>query len=311
MTSTTLVRAGAAALALSLAASSQGAPAAKPTPAASPATKGLAWIPTYEEALQKAKKEKKLILLDFYTDWCGWCKRLDADVFAKDSFIQAADGVLGVKVNAEKLPQLAQRFQVNSYPRLFFVNSDGVTVERIKGYLSLADFTEKVQAVKRGDTEYARLRDAAMDPTNLPAILRFAQYLSEAGQPDKAIEYWQQVHDLSLQQLFQNPSAPGPMSFHRQSLLELGRGYTSAGLDDAARRQYEEVLRVYPDDPMFAGSALIGLARVEMKHPGGHAKARAHLDRVIKEYPGTPNVAEAMRMKQSLATTTVSAKPPQ
>ena len=311
MTPTNFARAGAAALALSLAAPrAHAAPPAKPA-AAAPAAKGLAWIPTYEEALQKAKKEKKLVLIDFYTDWCGWCKRLDADVFTKDSFIQAADGVLGVKVNAEKLPQLAQRFQVNSYPRLFFVNGDGVTVERIKGYLSLADFTEKVQAVKRGDTEYARLRDGAKDPTNLPAILRFAQYLSEAGQPDKAIEYWQQVHDLSLQQLFENPNAAGPMSFHRQSLLELGRGYTAAGLDDAARRQYEEVLRVYPDDPMSAGSALLGLARVEAKRPAGEAKARAYLDRVVKEYPGTPFVSEALRMKQSLGTTTVSVKPPQ
>ena len=34
------------------------------------------WL-TFEEALEKNKKEPKKILIDFYTDWCGWCKRMD------------------------------------------------------------------------------------------------------------------------------------------------------------------------------------------------------------------------------------------
>src|SRR6185369_14658473 len=96
-------------------------------------------------------------------------------------FQKAASGVLGVRINAEKLPQLAQRFQVTSYPRLFFLGSDGMTVERIHGYLNLQDFTAKVQAVKRGDTEFARYRDAANDPKNVTAVQTFARWLTEGG----------------------------------------------------------------------------------------------------------------------------------
>ncbi len=288
------------------------APAAKPAAAATPraaGAKGLEWVPKYEDAIARAKKERKIVLLDFYTDWCGWCKRLDADVFAKDSFVQAADGVLGVKINAERLPELAAKYQVSSYPRLFFLDSNGVIVERIRGYMNLDEFTLKVAAVKKGETEYARLRAAAMDPTDLVASYRFGRYLSEGAQHEAAIPYWQQVHDLALQQIFQQPVAPGPMNYHRESLIELARGYSVVGLDDVASQHYAEVLRVYPDNPATSSQALVGLAQLEAKkEPANIARAQEYLDRVVREYPGTPAMAEAARIRQGLAARTVSAK---
>lgn len=304
---------GAPAASASPAAASPAPAAAKAAPAAAKAApaaaqKGMVWVDVYDEALARAKKEKKLVLLDFYTDWCGWCKRLDRDVFSQQSFITAADGVIACKINAEKRPDLAMRYQVSSYPKLFFLNSDGVTIERIKGYLSLDDFTNRVTSVKSGDTEYTRLRQDAMDPMNLPAIYRFARYLSDDRQHEAGIQYWQQVHDLSLQQLFENPTSLGPMNYHREALVELGRGYEAAGIEEAARRQFDEVLRVYPDNPMSAADALVGLARLELKKPSGQAKAAQFLDKVLTEYPGTPAVAEAARLKQSLQVPVATAK---
>lgn len=43
------------------------------------------WM-TMEEAMEAIKTEPKLIFIDFYTDWCGWCKRMDGTTF-KDSLI--------------------------------------------------------------------------------------------------------------------------------------------------------------------------------------------------------------------------------
>lgn len=36
---------------------------------------------TYEQALETAKAEKKFVFLDFYTTWCGPCKKMLAEVF--------------------------------------------------------------------------------------------------------------------------------------------------------------------------------------------------------------------------------------
>jgi len=40
------------------------------------------WL-TWEEAISKCKVQKRKLLVDVYTDWCGWCKRMDQATFGK------------------------------------------------------------------------------------------------------------------------------------------------------------------------------------------------------------------------------------
>jgi thioredoxin-related protein len=42
----------------------------------------IEWL-TFEEAVARQKKEPKKIFIDVYTDWCGWCKKMDKDTFSK------------------------------------------------------------------------------------------------------------------------------------------------------------------------------------------------------------------------------------
>lgn len=57
---------------------------------------------TFQEALQLNKKNPKKVFVDIYTDWCGWCKKMDAGPFA-DSVIRSymAQHYYPVKLNAE------------------------------------------------------------------------------------------------------------------------------------------------------------------------------------------------------------------
>ena len=268
--------------------------AASPALAAKATGDVLEWVSSYDVAKQRARKENKLILLDFYTDWCGWCKRLDKEVFAEASFQKAAAGVLAVKVNAEKEPGLAQRFQVSSFPRLFFLSADGITVERIHGYLNLADFTSKVQAVKRGDTEFSRWRVAASDPNNLGAVQQFAMLLSEGGQHDQAIPYWQQLHDSSLDTLFRSPQQAGALTMHRQALVELGNGYAAVGLPVVAQQEFEEVLRTYPES-REALMALTGLSQLRSKN-AAMAMPVALLEQLVRTQAGNAVASQAQAL---------------
>ncbi len=51
----------------------------------------LTWLTSVPDATARAKKESKLVLLDFTgSDWCSWCKKLDAEVFSKAEFADYA-----------------------------------------------------------------------------------------------------------------------------------------------------------------------------------------------------------------------------
>ena len=43
----------------------------------------IKWL-GFNEGYALAKKKNKIMLVDVYTDWCGWCKRMDRDAFAKN-----------------------------------------------------------------------------------------------------------------------------------------------------------------------------------------------------------------------------------
>ena len=42
----------------------------------------IKWI-SFEEAVAKTSENPKMILVDLYTDWCGWCKKMDRDTYSR------------------------------------------------------------------------------------------------------------------------------------------------------------------------------------------------------------------------------------
>lgn len=74
----------------------------KAAPAPHSQTGGLKWY-TIEEAVAANKKDPKLLLVDVYTDWCGWCKVMDRKTFtdpAVKSYIE--EHFYPIKFNAEQ-----------------------------------------------------------------------------------------------------------------------------------------------------------------------------------------------------------------
>lgn len=41
----------------------------------------IQWM-SFEVAVERCAKEPKMVFIDVYTDWCGWCKRMDQSTFA-------------------------------------------------------------------------------------------------------------------------------------------------------------------------------------------------------------------------------------
>jgi thiol:disulfide interchange protein len=90
----------------------------------------------YEKVLAMAEAEQKPVFLDFYTDWCAPCRWLDRDVFATENAAKYFNkNVINLKVNAEKGEgiELAQKFNIQSYPNLIFLKPNGTEISRHVG----------------------------------------------------------------------------------------------------------------------------------------------------------------------------------
>jgi thiol:disulfide interchange protein len=109
------------------------------------------WESDYDTALQKAKKDKKLVMVDVYTDWCGWCKRLDKTTYS-DKAVQEtlAKGFVAVKINPEKSSKsaaLAKQFGTRGYPHIVFLDDSGKKIAEISGYQPAAVFQNSLNDV--------------------------------------------------------------------------------------------------------------------------------------------------------------------
>ncbi|MBK6407195.1 MAG: thioredoxin family protein [Holophagales bacterium] len=117
----------------------------------SPSGSGVAFATgTFDEALERARVEKKLLLVDVYTDWCGWCKKLDREVFADPRVAEASRSLVAIRVNAEKGGEsVARRFDVQGYPTVLFVDGSGNVVKRVDGFVGTAEMLKILGALPK------------------------------------------------------------------------------------------------------------------------------------------------------------------
>lgn len=119
-----------------------------------PGDAAIKWM-SFEEAVQKSKKNPKKIFMDVYTGWCGWCKVMDKQTFTDPVIIQYInEKYYAVKLDAEMrdtvvfknkkyvfVPQgsrgyheLATSFGVRSYPTIVFLDEQQNMIQAIPGF---------------------------------------------------------------------------------------------------------------------------------------------------------------------------------
>lgn len=94
-----------------------------------------------KDYLENVKNSGKIILLDFYADWCGPCRMLSpvVDEFAEEN----PDFVVG-KINVDKEPELSEEFGVSSIPMLV-VMKDGKILNKSVGAKSKQQILEMIE----------------------------------------------------------------------------------------------------------------------------------------------------------------------
>jgi len=110
----------------------------------------LPWERDLPTALTRAGNENRLVMVDFYTDWCQWCKRFDQNTLTDAHVQEALQQFVTVRLNAEKDGrEAAARFNVEGFPTLIFLNAKGAEVGRIPGYMGPGPFLDELQDILR------------------------------------------------------------------------------------------------------------------------------------------------------------------
>lgn len=117
---------------------------------------------SFEEAVARSKEEPRKLLIDIYTDWCGWCKKMDAEAYSNKHLIEYINkNFYAVKFNAEQkeaidfndhtfkyvangrrgVHELAMALTNNklSYPTTVFMDEEFRIIQPIAGYMKASD----------------------------------------------------------------------------------------------------------------------------------------------------------------------------
>jgi thiol-disulfide isomerase/thioredoxin len=80
----------------------------------------------YSRALELQRQLKVPLIVYFYTDWCPYCRQLDAEYFPNPAVQAYLQSVLKVRINPEHGPaerDIADRFDVRGYPRFYVIRN--------------------------------------------------------------------------------------------------------------------------------------------------------------------------------------------
>jgi thioredoxin-related protein len=101
----------------------------------------------FEALVARADSAGKNLMVDAYTDWCGWCKVMDQETFNDTLVGEFINGqFISTKINMEENfgLSLAMKYRVSQYPQYLFFNGKGELLARLSGYMEPATFIERV-----------------------------------------------------------------------------------------------------------------------------------------------------------------------
>jgi thioredoxin-related protein len=112
----------------------------------------------WEGILAAAKEEKKIIFVDCYTDWCGWCKVMDKETMTNPNISAALNGYfIPVKMDMEKGEgiKLAMKYHVTGFPSFLFFDSNGHYIYHAAGYQKFEEFQKLLKGVLSGSNNFS------------------------------------------------------------------------------------------------------------------------------------------------------------
>jgi thiol-disulfide isomerase/thioredoxin len=161
-----------------------------------PATASDRWTSDVEAAIERAEETDRMLLVDLYADWCGWCKVLERKVFATPEFQRFAERFVLLRVDTEDGAEgtlLKARYRVSSLPTTLILDADMVQAGAVTGFKPPAEFIAAVE------TELAKYRtlveffDRVRESDEVDLQHRLAEDFHDRGDGRRAAALYERV----------------------------------------------------------------------------------------------------------------------
>ena len=134
--------------------------------------------PSFDEAVAVGKEQDKPVLIDIYAPWCGWCARMQQEVYGNPTLaayvqhnfaygrLNIDDGetqhdFMGYTFTSQ---ELGYALGASGTPTTVFLNEEGTYVTRLDGYTALEPFGQALQYIASG--AYRNAPPEAMQETS-------------------------------------------------------------------------------------------------------------------------------------------------
>lgn len=245
------------------------------------------WETNVERGSASPLTTNKPMLIEFWAHWCPPCLVMDAEVYTNSSVIEAMTKVLPVRIDVDRQPQVARRYELAGMPMLVFADSYGNELFRFTGTLTVPTMLQLMNELPGDVTTINRLsRVLAKDKDNFDALTALGRELRASG-------FWRSSNTY-LARAIRVRALPDQPETRSGLLIAMGHNHLELKEFGDAAKVFERYLKEFAGAPAEP-EAMLGLARA-LLYQNKRDEGKRALERLISKYRSGPTHDEAVRL---------------
>lgn len=242
----------------------------------SDASPGSSWLKNFEEAKAQALRENKLILADFWADWCGPCIEMEKRVWSNSRIRHLSSKFVLVKVDFDVEKTLVWQYNVEAIPAMLFLDGFGNKLSHIIGYQPPEQMEQIMQVFPQNVSGlYELLEKVETEPDNGELLMSVGDSYRQKSLYWVSNEYYSRASKTS--EVKKNPELLDWVE------TSTGLNHLQLGKQKRAMKLIKKCMKMFPDSKNRSLQLFCMIkANLEL---GKEKRAREYYATLQKEFP--------------------------